>query len=376
MSMYFLQGTLWLITEIYPLLTTFIPYVTWLMSALIAFWLLEYFHAWIKGRFVYIFKKKRTFTESTIRIFIQTFWIGKILAVLVALIYFLPLEVNIKETIHWYLRIFFLFYLVRIASEMIRVFFEKMIKSKSTLSWLQKSLIPFLEKVIVVALWGIVVLLILSNLGYNISGLLAGAWVAGIAIGLAAQRSIANIFWALTILLNRPFEIGDFVNVWLVTGTVKDIWLTYITIVDTQGHEVMIPNETIITSSIANQSRREHRRADMSLGLVYETSWENMKHAVSLVESLLERYKTEEKLKSYRVHFDMFWDFSLNILVTYFSLTSDYTEFVKEKETINLEIKKLFEENNIEIAFPTSEMIIKNENSEKSPVKKAPKKSI
>ena len=99
-----------------------------------------------------------------------------------------------------------------------------------------------------------------------------------------------------------------------------------------------------------------------------------MKRAVAIVEGLLEEYKTEEKLKSYRVHFDMFGDFSLNILVTYFSLTTDFTEFIKEKELINLEIKKLFEENNIEIAFPTSEMIIKNESTEKSPVKSPAKK--
>jgi small-conductance mechanosensitive channel len=70
----------------------------------------------------------------------------------------------------------------------------------------------------------------------------------------------------------------------------------------------------------------------MSLGLVYETSLEDMKKAVSLVEELLESYKEKETLKSYRVHFDMFGDFSLNILVTYFSRTSDFTEFVKEKE--------------------------------------------
>lgn len=145
------------------------------------------------------------------------------------------------------------------------------------------------------------------------------------------------------------------------TGTVKDIGLTYITLKDMQWHDVMIPNEVIITSSIENQSRREYRRTDMSLGLIYDTSLENMKLAVSLVEWLLEDYKNREKLQSYRVHFDMFGDFSLNILITYFSFSTDYTEFIKEKEIINLEIKKLFEENHLEMAFPTTEMIIKNE---------------
>lgn len=214
-----------------------------------------------------------------------------------------------------------------------------------------------------------IILLILSNLGYNISGLLAGAWVAGITIGLAAQKSIANIFGAITILLNRPFEIGDYVVIGAHTGTVKDIWLTYITLKDMQGHDVMIPNEVIITSSIENQSRREYRRADMSLGLVYDTSLEDMKHAVSLVEWHLEDMKQSWKLQYYRVHFDMFGDFSLNILITYFSSAIDYTEFIKEKEFINLEIKKLFALNKLEMAFPTSEMIIKNESSEKNPIK-------
>ena len=219
---------------------------------------------------------------------------------------------------------------------------------------------PFVRKTIIALVWIIGIITIISNLGYDVTALIAGAGVGGIAVALAAQKSIANIFGAITILMNKPFTIGDYVTINGHTGTVKDIGLSYITLIDRQWHNVMIPNENIISTSIENESRRKYRRADFSLGLVYDTTLSQMQKWVKIVEDILEEYVKKWALQSYRVNFEAFGDFSLNINVTYFSGTTVYKEFVKEKEAINLEIKKLFEKAKIEMAFPTTEMIIKN----------------
>ena len=196
-------------------------------------------------------------------------------------------------------------------------------------------------------------------MGYNITGLLAWAWVLGLAIGLAAQKSIANIFWAVTIFLNKPFIIGDYVKLDEHIGTVRDISLSYITLSDMTGHDVMIPNEVILSSSIENYSKRGSRRSDFSVWVVYDTSKKQLEKAVQIIEDILQSYQERGIITNYRVNFDSFGDFSLNINATYFSTTLDYTEFLKERETINLAIKEQYEKAKISMAFPTQEVIIK-----------------
>lgn len=130
----------------------------------------------------------------------------------------------------------------------------------------------------------------------------------------------------------------------------------------------MIPNENIITTSIANFSVRESRRVDFIIGLVYSTPLEKMKIAVEIIEQLLQSYLKKEKLSDdIRVTFDMFSAFSLDIKVTYFSLEDTLPDFLHQKQEINLAIKDAFSEADLQMAFPTTEMIIKNE---KLPVKK------
>jgi len=254
--------------------------------------------------------------------------------------------------------IFLVLFLVFL-TKFINILFEKELIGKSKLKSISKNLLPFVNKIIIAIIWVVGVITILSNLWYDVSALIAGAGIWGIAVALAAQKSIANMFGAITILMNKPFKIGDYVTINGHTGTVKDIGLSYLTLTDRAGHQVMIPNETIISTSIENESMRKYRRADFSIGVVYGTPQKQMEKWVKIIEDILQKYVDEEKLSSFRVNFEAFWDFSLNLFVTYFSNTNNYTEFAKEKETINLEIKQAFEKAKIDMAFPTQELIIK-----------------
>jgi MscS family membrane protein len=253
----------------------------------------------------------------------------------------------------------FLILLLLFVTKLINLVFNHKLIDESKMKAMSRTLMPFVRKTIIVLVWIIGIITIISNLGYDVTALVAWAWVWGIAVALAAQKSVANIFGAITILMNKPFKIGDYITINGHTGTVKDIGLSYITLIDRLGHRVMIPNESIISSSIENETSRDFRRADFSIGLIYDTTLAGMQKWVKIIEGILEKYVRDEKLQKYRVNFEAFWDFSLNINVTYFSNTSDYTGFVKEKEEINLEIKKQFSKAKLEMAFPTTEMIIK-----------------
>lgn len=254
----------------------------------------------------------------------------------------------------------FIFVLVIFATRFSGLFFTEKISKYSKGKNLSKSLLNFIEKVIIVFIWGVWIITVLSNLGYNVSALVAGAGVGGIAIALAAQKTVANVFWALTVLINRPYQIWDYIKLGNYTWVVKDIGLTYTKLLVDAWYEVMITNESILSTVIENMSKRSYRRADFSIGLVYHTTLAQMQKGVQIIEAILQEYVELERLESFRVNFETFGDFSLNINVTYFSHTFEYLLFLKEKEQINLEIKKRFQKAKLEMAFPTTEMIIKS----------------
>jgi MscS family membrane protein len=172
---------------------------------------------------------------------------------------------------------------------------------------------------------------------------------------------LTNVFGAITIVLNKPFRIGDFVKIENTTWTVKDIWISYLTIIDKSGHQVMIPNEAIMTSFVENYSVRENRRVDFVLWLDYKTSEKKLKKAVKKAEEILQIYEESKDIAKFRVNFDNFWEYSLDIKITYFSLNDDYQLFLKEKEEINLKIKKSFKKEKINIAFPTRHIVMEKE---------------
>lgn len=335
-------------------------YFNALIAFLVVVGLVSLLYKIIRSILLKIFQKtENKFDDLALQIMDSFIFPIKYVAAFSVITKILILPNNVSYIVDHGTRIIFLFLVLLFVTKLINTVFSEWLIEKSKLKAISKSLLPFVNKVIVAVIWVIWIITILSNLWYDVTALIAGAWIWGIAIALAAQKSIANIFGAITILMNKPFKIWDYVVINGITGTVKDIGLSYLTLVSKEWHQVMIPNETIISTHIENQTVRKYRRADFSIGLVYDTSLKQMEKWVKIVEEILEKYVVEKKLQSYRVNFEAFGDFSLNIFITYFSGTNNYTDFVKEKEEINLEIKKLFWSAKLEMAFPTSEMIIK-----------------
>ncbi len=262
--------------------------------------------------------------------------------------------------IHKVFYIIFLIIFIYYITSFLNVSFEKILMKQSRFKSLNKNLLSFIKKIIIISTWIIWIITILSNLGYNVTALITWAWIWGLAIALAAQKTLSNVFWAITVLLTKPFKIWDFVQIDWQMWTIKEMWISHLIMIDREWYYVLIPNEKLISNNIENMSKRETRRTDISIWVVYDTTLDKLKKAVNIVENILEKYVDNKTIESYRVWFDNFWDFSLNIKITYFSLLNDkYIDYIKQKEEINLKIKQSFEEEKIDMAFPTQEIILK-----------------
>ena len=334
-------------------------YIAWIIGFFFTIWIVWLINRTTESFINKVFKENSTvllITEFVVR-FIS---ITKFIFAFYVFSYFAVLPETLKIIANKWYSISIIIIFVVFATWFVNKFFTDDLIKKSKLKALSRTLLPFVNKAIVIFIWVIWIITVFDNVGYDITALVAWAWIWGLAIAFAAQKSISNVFWAITILLNKPFKIWDYVIVNWVEGTVKDIWLSYLTLIERSWHQVMIPNETIISTNVENFSVRENRRTDSSIWLEYWTTIEKMKKWVQIIEEILEEQVWDEKISSYRVNFDMFWDFSLNIVVTYFSLIkSPLNEYLKQKEYINLEIKKRFKIAKLEMAFPTQELIIK-----------------
>ncbi len=256
--------------------------------------------------------------------------------------------------------VFIIIALLIISNLIIHIFEKRGVFKFQFANHLSRHISSIIKKVLLVFLWVIGGITIISNLGYDVSALITWAWIWWVALALGAQKSLTNVFWAMSIVLNKPFMIGDYIKVDQTKWVVKDIGISYLTLVDKQWHQVMIPNEAIISSFVENYSVRETRRVDLSIGLNYDISQEKLDQALYLIEGILQGFVESGNVKDYRVNFEEFWEYSLDVRVTYFSLTEEKPEFLDEKTRINKKIKAAFKKEEIIIAFPTRNLYIHN----------------
>lgn len=218
------------------------------------------------------------------------------------------------------------------------------------------SALKLLGKVAKGILWGFAVILILQNLGYNVSTLIAGLGISGIAVAFAIQSILGDIFASFSIYFDKPFQAGDFIVVGDNMGTVKKIGLKSTRIETFQGEELVLSNKHLTEAGIHNYKKIEKRRVVFSLGVDYQTPTPKMKEIPGIIKEIIERTDLAE---TDRVHFKEFGDFSLNFEVVYFVNTKDYAKYMDIREKINLAIKEKFEEEGISIAFPTQTVFVK-----------------
>ena len=225
-------------------------------------------------------------------------------------------------------------------------------RAKRTETRLDDQVIPILSKVTKFAIWAIGILLVLQNLGYNVTSLLAGLGIGGLAVALAAQETLSNFLGALAILVDRPCEVGDRVDFDQlgIKGTIEAIGLRSTRVRTLDGTLVSIPNRTMANTVINNVAKRPTIKNEYVIGIVYDTPYEKILEALRILREILANHPSTA---NYRAYFKEYGPYSLNIVVTHWCKYTDWEEFLKATEEINLEIKRRFEEAGIEFAFPT-----------------------
>jgi small-conductance mechanosensitive channel len=201
-----------------------------------------------------------------------------------------------------------------------------------------------------ILLWTLGGLLILSNIGINITSLVAGLGIGGIAVALAVQNILGDIFSSFSIYFDKPFEIGDFIIVGEHMGVVKKVGIKTTRLQSIQGEEIVISNKELTSTRIQNFKKMRKRRVLLNFGLVYGTTVAKMKKADEIVKKIIS--KTSD-VEFDRCHFMEFGDFSLRFEAVYFVDSGDFSLFRDKQEEINLEIKEKFEKEGIQMAFPT-----------------------
>ncbi len=210
-----------------------------------------------------------------------------------------------------------------------------------------------------IIIWTLALLLVLSNLGININSLIAGLGIGGIAIALAAQSLLSDIFASITIYFDKPFKVGDFIVLddGQTTGTVQRIGFKTTRLAALDGEEIIITNSDLLSHKIHNYKGMKKRRIVIDFGVVYSTPQEKMKAIPAMVKVIIDSIP---EIDFDRAHFKKFGDSALIFEVVYFVTTGDYKAYLDYNQTLHLQLKEKFEQEKIELAFPTQTIYLNN----------------
>ncbi|MBD3359088.1 MAG: mechanosensitive ion channel [Candidatus Buchananbacteria bacterium] len=224
---------------------------------------------------------------------------------------------------------------------------KKLARDKETATKMGVRYISMLSKI---ALWVIGLILILANLGVDVTSLIAGLGIGGVAIALALQNILSDLFSSLAIYFDKPFVIGDFIIVGQDQGTVEKIGIKTTRIRALDGEEIIISNQELTSARIQNFKTVKERRSLFRVGVTYDTSQTKLK----LITKLLKESVEKTKLTNFdRAHFVEFADSSLNFELSFYAQTEDYKKFLDIQQQVLYKIRYLFAKEKIEMAFPT-----------------------
>ncbi len=198
--------------------------------------------------------------------------------------------------------------------------------------------------------WAIGILTVLSNLGFNITTLIAGLGIGGLAIAFAFQKLLEDVFSSVSIYFDKPFEIGDFIIVGEHLGVVKRVGIKSTRIQALQGEEIVISNRELTSTRIQNYKRMEKRRIAFTFGVVYGTSNKKLEKIPEIIKDIMSKI---DVATLDRAHFKAFGSFSLDFEVVYYLASSSYNVYMDTQQKINLELKAALEKEKIEFARST-----------------------
>ena len=211
-------------------------------------------------------------------------------------------------------------------------------------------------------IWIIGILFLIDNLGYDITTVIAGLGIGGIAIALAAQTVLGDLFSYFVIFFDKPFQIGDFIVVDDKMGTVEYVGIKTTRIKTLNGEQLVFSNTDLTDSRVHNYKKMEKRRVVFSLGVVYQTDSGKLKQIPDIIKKIIGGLPDTQ---FDRAHFLSFGDFSLNFECVYFVISADYNLYMDRQQAINLQLLEAFKREKIEFAYPTRTILLQPNATEK-----------
>lgn len=218
--------------------------------------------------------------------------------------------------------------------------------------------------IINIFIWILGGIFLFDNLGYDVSTILTGVGIGGIAIALAAQNIIGDLFNYFVIFFDKPFEVGDAINVDDKNGTIEYIGVKTTRLRSLAGEQIVIANSDLTKSRVHNFKRQENRRVEFNINVIYRTSTEKLRKIPEIIKAIIE---DTPDTRFDRAHFSKFSDYGLTITVVYFITVADYLKYMDNQQSINLRIIEAFQKEKIAMQFREDKtMVVPEEGTNKN----------
>lgn len=250
-----------------------------------------------------------------------------------------------------------MFFILRSVTTAIRAFIVKSLKSKEE-SEARRKQANGLILVLNITIWVLGFVFLLDNLGYNIGTLIAGLGIGGIAVALAAQTILGDLFAYFIIFFDKPFEIGDYIGFDDKSGTVEYVGLKTTRIRTLSGEQLICSNKNLTDSRVHNYGRMVQRRIVFKFGVAYQTPVRLLKEIPGIVRNIIEQ---SQVVRFDRGHFMNLGNSTLDFEFVYYILTDDYTVFMNAQQEILLAVFETFESKEIEFAYPTQTLFLEQQ---------------
>ncbi|WP_338471435.1 mechanosensitive ion channel family protein [Niallia sp. XMNu-256] len=225
---------------------------------------------------------------------------------------------------------------------------------------IDKILIPFISRILRVIIVLITISIVAQEFDYNVSSFVAGLGIGGLAISLAAKDAIANLFGGFIIITEKPFTIGDWIKTPAVEGTVEEITFRSTRVRTAADAVVTVPNATLSNDTITNVSKMEKRQVNFQLNILYNTSKEQLGRVVNKIRELLMNDPGIHQ-DAITVSFDQYQENGYGISLNFFTITTEYVDYVKVKEEINFKIMEILEQEGVKLAIPSRNLALGEE---------------
>jgi small-conductance mechanosensitive channel len=280
---------------------------------------------------------------------------------LVAAIYVGTLLLVLPKTVgEIILKVFFiglLFQIARLGSHAIKFLIERYRRQKIEKNAEAVTTLSSVALLLRILLWVILLLVALDNFGVNVTTLIAGLGIGGIAMALAVQNILGDLFASFSIVLDKPFVIGDFIIVGDYLGTVEHVGLKTTLIRSLSGEQLIFSNADLLSSRIRNFKRMYERRVVFSIGVLYQTPAEKLETIPILIREIIE---SQNQIRFDRAHFKEYGPYSLDFEAVYWIQNPDYNVYMDIQQAINIALFRSFDKEDIEFAYPTQTLHFPN----------------